>query len=73
MKYTFEADYFRTFVRVWRKMNDLNTRDMAELSGLAPANFNRIEQGDKCPDIAEFLHLCYVMDESPHGFFKEKK
>ncbi len=70
MRSMFEADYFRVTVRVWRRRVPLTIGELAELSGISPQRLGVIENGGGTPTMAEFTHLCDLMDEKPTLFFR---
>jgi len=69
----FEFDYFRVTVKVWRKMHNLSPAEMAELAGMSYARLGVIENGGGTPTMAEFTHLCDLMEEKACTFFKTPK
>ena len=66
----FEADYFRVTVRVWRRRVPLTIGELSELSGVSAQRIGVIENGGGTPTMAEFTHLCDLMDDKPCTFFK---
>jgi len=66
----FEFDYFRVTVKVWRKMHNLAPAELAELAGVGYARLGVIENGGGTPTMAEFTHLCDLMEENACTFFK---
>lgn len=66
----FEFDYFRVTVRVWRRRVPLTLGELSELSGVSVQRLGVIENGGGTPTMAEFTHLCDLMDERACTFFK---
>jgi len=73
MQYQFNALKFSVAVKIWRNMNGLTIRDMAELNGIAPSSYGFIETGDRTPTIAEFTNLCNTIGFEPREFFGHAK
>jgi transcriptional regulator with XRE-family HTH domain len=73
MKNQFDGLRFSITVKIWRNMNGLTIRDMAELSGMAASSYGFVETGDRTPTMAEFSHLCVVMSMDAKDFFMEVK
>jgi len=70
MNNIFEFDYFRVTVRVWRRRVPLTIGELSELSGVSAQRIGVIENGGGTPTMAEFTHLCDLMEENPCTFFK---
>lgn len=70
MRNTFDAVKFSVTVKVWRNMNGLTLRDMCELCGMSSSTLNFVENGERTPTMAEFSHLCDLMQFEACMFFK---
>lgn len=70
MRNIFDGLKFHIACKVWRNMNGLTIRDMAELSSVAVSTYGFIETGDRPPTMAEFSHLCALMGFEAVFFFK---
>ena len=73
MNYRFNAIKFSVAVKIWRNMNNLTIREMAELNGIAPSSYGFIESGDRTPTIAEFTNLSNTIGFEPKDFFDHGK
>jgi len=67
----FDSVAFVATLKVWRKMHDLTLKDVSDLSQIAYSTLGFILSGDRVPSIAEFVHLCNVMDFDPKDFFRK--
>lgn len=65
----FDATKFAIACKVWRNMHTLTNRDMAELAAIPPSTYNFIENGQRCPTMAEFSNLCQLMQFDAQFFF----
>jgi len=70
MRSQFDGLKFSITVKVWRNMNGLTLRDMCELVGMSASQLNFVENGERTPTMAEFSHLCELMQFEAHVFFK---
>lgn len=70
-KNRFDAQLFRVTLKVWRKMHQLTQQDVGNLTQIATSTYSFIETGDRAPTMAEFSHLCDMMDMDAKDFFVE--
>lgn len=73
MTYHFNALKFALTIKIWRNMNNITSRDMAELSGIATSTYGFIETNDRTPTMAEFTSLCNIVGFQPKEFFTDGK
>jgi transcriptional regulator with XRE-family HTH domain len=72
MKTQFNSLKFCATLKVWRKMHGMSVTDMMDLTGIARSTYGFIESADRAPTLAEFSHLCQLMDFDAGDFFEEK-
>jgi len=72
-KVVFDSQQFCATVKVWRRMNDFTIADLAELVKIPRSTLAFIENGDRCPTIAELSVLCSLMDFDVADFFKSPR
>lgn len=70
MRNQFDGLKFSVTCKVWRNMHDFTQAEMAELSHIATSTYSFIENGDRTPTMAEFSHLCQLMNFNSEAFFK---
>ena len=66
----FDGLRFCMALKVWLKMHGFSVTEVIELTGIARSTYNFIESGDRTPSMAEFSHLCQLMDFDAQEFFK---
>jgi len=69
-KMTFNLDRLSDAAKIWRNMNNFTIAEMAELCGMAKSTYGFVENGDRCPTIAEFANICDVIGMPIERFFK---
>jgi len=70
MRNQFDGVKFALSCKIWRNMNGLTARDMAELNAIPTSTYSFIENGDRPPTMAEFGNLCNTMQFEAAFFFK---
>ncbi len=70
---TFDAVRFSVAVQMKRKMCNLSTKELGEITSLSSATISRIEQEEYAPEMVTFLRLCDWLDLEPQQFFKKVK
>lgn len=73
LKTTFDSVTFCATLKVWRKLNGWGSGEVADLAGIARSTYSFIEQGQRPPTMAEFSHLCHLMDFDAQDFFKSRE
>ncbi len=71
MRNEFDALKFIMALKIWRKMHGFSVTDIIELTAIPRSTYNFIESGDRSPTMAEFSHLCVLMDFDAQEFFRK--
>ncbi len=69
MRSQYDALRFQMALKLWRKLHGMSMHDVFELTGIPIANISRIETDSRCPTMAEFGHLCELMEFDAQEFF----
>lgn len=72
--WTFASDEFATYLKLWRKQNDLTQDEvgkLADCSGKSISTFERNAylEGFEYPSMTVFIALCNIMDCDPRQFW----
>jgi len=70
MRNQFDGLTFSVTIKIWRNMHGFTAAQMAELAGMAASTYSFVETGDRTPTMAEFSHLCALMEFEAARFFK---
>jgi len=73
MNTQFNAVQFATTLKVWRKFNLLSLSEVESLTSISTATLSRIETMDRTPTMAEFSHLCELMQFLASDFFQDPR
>lgn len=75
MIWRFDALRFGITCKVKRQMLNLNTREMAELSGLSQPTVSRYERAERIGDLEleTILRICTALDIDPRQFFTQTR
>ncbi len=73
MPLQFNLTKFSIALKIWREMHEFTQREVAEMTGLAPATISRMEQDEQAPDMVTFAKICDLIGFQPNDFFSVTK
>jgi len=73
MPLQFNLTKFSIALKIWREMHEFTQREVAEMTGLAPATISRMEQDEQAPDMVTFAKICDLIGFQPNDFFTVTK